>query len=102
MEKKEKISDELTFEEALQELEEISRKLESGTLSLDESITRFERGTELRKFCQNKLEEAERKIEILQKAEGSKGGAKVKRKKVKVMEDTGEIDDKDDLQGSLL
>ncbi len=101
MEKKNEL-DKLTFEEALQELETISRKLEDGSLSLDEAITSFERGTELKKLCQSKLEEAERKIEILQKADNGKGTKKVKKKKVKIKEDTGEIDDKEDLQGSLL
>jgi exodeoxyribonuclease VII small subunit len=102
LEKKEKPLDKLSFEEAIDELEKIAHDLEEGTLNLDESIVSFERGTQLKKFCQNKLEEAERKIEILQKAEGNKGAKKVKKKKVKVKEDTGEIDDNEELQGSLL
>ena len=101
MEANNKSKNKLTFEEALKELEEIARSLEQGNLNLDESIACFERGTELKKFCQNKLEEAERKIEILQKAEDNKGAKKVKKKKLKVKEDTGDIDD-NDLQGSLL
>jgi exodeoxyribonuclease VII small subunit len=102
LEKKDKQLDELTFEEAVQELEWIAHKLEDGSLNLDEAISRFERGTELKKFCQDKLEEAERKIEILQKSDSGKSTKKVKKKKVKIKEDTGEIDDKEDLQGSLL
>jgi exodeoxyribonuclease VII small subunit len=102
LEKKEKPLDKLSFEEAINELEKIARELEEGTLDLDDSIASFERGTELKKLCQDKLEEAERKIEILQKAEGGKGVKKVKKKKVKVKEDTGEIDDNEELQGSLL
>jgi exodeoxyribonuclease VII small subunit len=102
LEKKERPLDKLSFEEAINELEKIARELEDGSLNLDDSIAGFERGTELKKFCQEKLEEAERKIEILQKAEDNKGAKKVKKKKVKIKEDTGEIDDNEELQGSLL
>jgi exodeoxyribonuclease VII small subunit len=102
LEKKEKLPDKLTFEEALKELEEIAQKLEEGTFDLDSSIERFERGVILKKICREKLEEAERKIEILQKTEDNKGTRKVKKKKVKIKEDTGEIDDNEELQGSLL
>ncbi len=102
MEKKVKPPDKLSFEEAINELEKIARELEGGSLDLDESIASFERGIQLKKFCRDKLEEAERKIEILQKAEGNKGAKQVKKKKVKVKEDTGEIDDSEELQGSLL
>lgn len=102
MEAKNKPIDKLNFEDALEELETIARDLEEGELKLDESISRFERGTELKKFCREKLEEAERKIEILQKGKGTGTEKKVRKKKVKVKEETGEIDDKEDLQGSLL
>lgn len=95
MEKKAK---KLTFEEALQELESITSKLESGELSLDESIHFYERGVELAKFCRQKLEEAERKIEILQK----QPDGTIQKKSVKVKENTGEIEDDEDIQGSLL
>lgn len=101
MEEKNKPVEKMTFEEALKELEDIARSLEEGSLNLDDSIARFERGTELKKFCREKLEEAEKKIEILQKG-GTPGAKKVKKKKVKVKEDTGEIDDKEEVQGSLL
>lgn len=102
MEKKNKSLDKLNFEDALKELEQIARNLEEGNLSLDDSIANFERGTQLKNFCRDKLEEAERKIEILQKGGENKGGNKVKKKKVKIKEDTGEIDDNEELQGSLL
>ncbi|MBN2402323.1 MAG: exodeoxyribonuclease VII small subunit [Spirochaetes bacterium] len=94
--------DKLSFEEAINELEKIAGELEEGSLNLDDSISSFERGTMLKNFCRDKLEEAERKIEILQKAEGSKNEKKVKKKKVKIKEDTGEIDDNEEVQGSLL
>jgi exodeoxyribonuclease VII small subunit len=86
------------FEEALEELETIAQKLESGELTLDESIQYYEKGVALAKFCRQKLEEAERKIEILQKQpDGS-----IQKKSIKVKEDTGEIEDDEDVQGSLL
>ena len=59
----------MNFEKALKELEEIANSLEEGELSLDESIRQFEKGMQLSKFCRLKLDEAERKIEILQKGE---------------------------------
>ncbi|MGQ9842979.1 MAG: exodeoxyribonuclease VII small subunit [Spirochaetota bacterium] len=95
MEKKAK---KITFEDALDELEAIASKLESGELTLEQSIQFYEKGVELAKFCRQKLEEAERKIEVLQKLpEGT-----MQKKSVKVKEDTGEIEDDEDIQGSLL
>lgn len=58
-----------TFEEALSELESITRSLESGSLSLDDSIAAYERGMELRKIAQTMLEKAEKKLEYLEKKE---------------------------------
>ena len=49
----------------LAELEEIARKLESGNLNLDEAIESFEKGIKLSKECTKKLDEAEKKINIL-------------------------------------
>lgn len=63
--------EEKKFEKVLEELEQIVARLEKGNLSLEESLKLFEEGIKLSRFCNNKLEEAERKIEILQKnAEG--------------------------------
>ena len=89
---------EQSFEKSLKELEEIAYKLENDELGLEESIKEYEKGMNLAKFCHNKLEEAERKIEMLQK--GNQGS--VKKKEVKVNADTGEIENSDDMQGSLL
>ena len=61
------MAEELKFEEALKQLEEIVSKLESGELSLEESMTAFEQGTKLCKLCNAKLTEAEKKIEQLTK-----------------------------------
>jgi exodeoxyribonuclease VII small subunit len=55
------------FEDALRELEEITRSLESGQLSLNESIKAYERGMELRKTALITLEAAEKKLEYLEK-----------------------------------
>ncbi|MCX8207392.1 MAG: exodeoxyribonuclease VII small subunit [Methanothrix sp.] len=59
-----KISDQ-SLESALDELEEIVRELESGRLSLDESLELFERGVRLVRICSSKIESAERRIESL-------------------------------------
>ena len=87
----------IDFEKALSKLEEIAVNLEEGSLSLDESIRQFEKGMQLAKFCREKLDEAERKIEILQKGDDGR----VSKKQVNVDHDTGALKD-DDLQGSLL
>lgn len=97
MEKVKKSAPKPAFEDALAELEEIASKLESGELGLDDSIKQFEKGIELAAFCHKKLEEAERKIEILQK-----GGGDVVAREVAVKSDTGEIEDDEDMQGSLI
>ncbi len=53
------------FETAIQELESIVKTMETGNLSLEESLQLFERGVELSRFCHARLEDAERRIEIL-------------------------------------
>ncbi|MCC5814635.1 MAG: exodeoxyribonuclease VII small subunit [Leptospira sp.] len=63
-----KKKEELNFEEAIQELEDIAEKLEKGQISLEESILAYERGVELKKICTDRLKEAESRIEILSKA----------------------------------
>ncbi len=98
MEKDKKLSPKTSFEGALQELEDVADKLESGELGLDDSIKEFEKGIKLARYCQLKLEEAERKIEILQK--GADG--EVKPGRIAVKPDTGEIEEGEDLQGSLI
>ncbi len=62
---------ELTYEQALKKLEEIVNKLESGSISLDESIKLFEEGTKLADLCNTKLNAAEQKFtELLNKSRG--------------------------------
>ncbi len=53
------------FEEAFSKLEEIVRKLESGNMSLEESLKAFEEGVRLSRICSERLDEAERRVEIL-------------------------------------
>ena len=53
----------LSFEEALNELETIVRRLEEGTSSLEESLKDYERGSALRLHCEAKLKEAQTKVE---------------------------------------
>lgn len=59
-----------TFEQSLQRLEAIVREMESGSLSLDTMIQRFEEGQVLIGVCNRKLNEVERKIEMLVKKDG--------------------------------
>ena len=53
----------MTFEDALRALEEVVRKLESGDVPLDASITLYERGEQLRSHCQARLDAAQQRIE---------------------------------------
>jgi exodeoxyribonuclease VII small subunit len=55
--------EQLSFEQALSELETIVRGLESGDTDLEQSITAYERGIALKKHCEAKLQEAQSKIE---------------------------------------
>lgn len=55
------------FEAAIKRLEEIVAQLESGDLQLEKSLELFEEGIKLSRFCHSKLDEAERKVEILLK-----------------------------------
>jgi exodeoxyribonuclease VII small subunit len=55
------------FEDALKKLEELVKKMESGDLALEESLKAFEEGIRLIRFCTGKLDEAERRVEILLK-----------------------------------
>lgn len=57
----------LKFEDALDRLEDIINKLQEGHISLDESLECFQDGVGLIKLCQQKLDNAETKIELLTK-----------------------------------
>ena len=67
---------EMKFEEAIQCLEDITRRLESGQLPLEESIDEYERAVALIKACNRKLEAAEKRVKIL--IESADGGVAVK------------------------
>jgi len=53
------------FESALKSLEDIVLQLESGDLTLDRALELFEEGIKVSRFCSSKLEDAERKVEVL-------------------------------------
>lgn len=55
-----------TFEQALDELEALVRRMEAGELTLDESIAAYRRGAELARFCQTRLAQAEQDIKQLE------------------------------------
>jgi len=55
------------FEEMIKELEQIAKELESGDLSLDKSVEKFEEGIQISKSCSKILEDAEKRISILLK-----------------------------------
>lgn len=55
----------LSFEESLKELEQIVQHLEAGELSLEEAMSFFERGLNLSQLSQEKLQDAEQKIQML-------------------------------------
>ena len=61
---------EKTFEASLAQLETIVRQLEAGDLPLEESLKLFEKGVALSRQCRERLNEAERRIEILMKDSG--------------------------------
>ena len=58
------------FEQSLQKLESLVKNLESGNLSLEDSLTAFQEGVGLVKQCQTLLSQAEQKVEMLIKASG--------------------------------
>ncbi len=68
---------EMTFEQAMTELERIVTELERGDVPLEDSISLYEKGAELKKRCETKLKEAEQKVAaITLDEEGSVTGTK--------------------------
>ena len=53
----------MSFEEALVELEQIVRRLETGQVKLDEAILSYERGAQLKQHCERKLNEAQQRVD---------------------------------------
>lgn len=69
----------LSFEEALTELEKIVHNLESGQQKLEDAINAYERGAKLRRYCEQKLSEAEARVQmIVKKDDGSLSADSVK------------------------
>ena len=58
---------EMKFEEALKKLEKIVEELEAGKLSLDDSLKKYEEGVRLSRFCHKTLQQAQKKIQTLNK-----------------------------------
>ncbi len=58
------------FEEALEKLEEIVRRMETGDMTLEESLKAFEEGIKLSRLCAKRLDEAERRVDLLLRQEG--------------------------------
>ena len=59
-----------SFEEALESLEQITRELENGDLSLEKSLKKFDEGIKLAELCNHKLEEAQQRVDLLLKKDG--------------------------------
>lgn len=57
----------MQFEEALKRLEKIVQDLESGKLSLDDSLKKYEEGVKLSRLCHKTLKEAQKKVQVLTK-----------------------------------
>ena len=56
----------LSFEEAMKELEKLVDSLDKGDISLDEAIAAYDRGSQLKDYCQKKLHDAKMKVETIQ------------------------------------
>ena len=56
----------LTFEKAMKELEELVDSLDKGDISLDEAIAAYDRGSQLKDYCEKKLQEAKMKVDTIQ------------------------------------
>ena len=64
---KKNIDENITFEKAIEELEDIIKSLEQGDVPLDNTIELYERGAKLKDFCEKKLKDAEIKIKKINK-----------------------------------
>ena len=60
-----------SFEDALAKLEDITKELEEGELSLEDALKHFDEGVKLAEYCNTKLNSAQRKVEILLKKDDS-------------------------------
>jgi exodeoxyribonuclease VII small subunit len=62
-------ADKLTFEKALEELEALVARMEDGRLPLEESLAAYQRGAELIRFCEGRLNDAQARIAVLEGGE---------------------------------
>lgn len=76
----------MQFEEAMDKLEQIVSQLENGDVSLEKAIELFQEGMKLSQLCSQKLEQVEKKIEVLIEAEGGYG-----RKALADLDDKGDL-----------
>lgn len=67
------MADEQNFEQQMQQLEQLVTRMESGDLSLEESLQAFEQGVSLTRNCQKLLSEAEQRVSRLQENQGDVG-----------------------------
>ena len=85
-----------SFEEALRRLEQIVQRMEGGDLALEESLELFEEGVRLTRVCSQRLDEAEKKIELLTRDE--KGGVKAEAADPELFEQkTGHAEGEDEI-----
>ncbi|MEA2163391.1 MAG: exodeoxyribonuclease small subunit [Thermoanaerobaculia bacterium] len=82
------------FEKAFQQLETIVKRLESEEMPLDESLQLFEEGIRLSRFCNQKLEEVEKKIELI--LSDAKGQPRVEPFEGEESEESGDDDERDE------
>ena len=61
--------DKMSFEDAMKELEKLVDSLDKGDVSLDEAIAAYDRGSQLKEYCEKKLNEAKMKIETIQSSD---------------------------------
>lgn len=62
------MSEEIKFEKAMERLEKIVEDLESGNIALEDALKKYEEGVKLSRICQQRLSQAEKKIEVLTKS----------------------------------
>jgi len=63
--------DKMSFEDALRELEQIVEQLERGEVSLDDAVSAYERGAQLKQQCQQRLDEARLKVEKIRSSKSA-------------------------------
>ena len=90
------------FETALTRLEEIVRRLEEGELPLEDSLRLFEEGVALTRQCAARLDEAQRRIDILARAEGGRVELRPLEVGIEVVASAGDDEDEEDVDGKAM